>query len=93
MRLGTPIEVVTRDVSCVKIKAVGADWNTFDEVTLRHPVYDLEALAAQKQAVVMNGTNRTWFCGVWMKNGFHEDGIFTPDEACASKTEPMRIAA
>ena len=23
----------------------------------------------------MNGTNNTWFCGAWMKNGFHEDGL------------------
>ena len=44
-------------------------------VTLRHPVYDLAALAAQDQAAAMNGTNATWFCGAWMKNGFHEDGL------------------
>jgi predicted NAD/FAD-binding protein len=47
----------------------------WDEVSLRHPVYDLEAIAAQEAATAMNGTNRTWFCGAWMKNGFHEDGL------------------
>jgi predicted NAD/FAD-binding protein len=47
----------------------------WDEVTLRHPVYDLAALAAQETAAAMNGSNRTWFCGAWMKNGFHEDGL------------------
>jgi predicted NAD/FAD-binding protein len=47
----------------------------WDEVTLRHPVYDLAALQAQKTLPSVNGTNRTWFCGAWMKNGFHEDGI------------------
>ncbi len=47
----------------------------WDQVTLRHPVYDLAALAAQEQAALMNGTNNTWFCGAWMKNGFHEDGL------------------
>lgn len=47
----------------------------WDEVILRHPVYDLAALAAQKRAVAINGSNHTWFCGAWMKNGFHEDGI------------------
>jgi predicted NAD/FAD-binding protein len=47
----------------------------WDEVTLRHPVYDLAALAAQQQAAAMNGVNNTWFCGAWMKNGFHEDGL------------------
>lgn len=47
----------------------------WDQVTLRHPVYDLAALAAQEKAALMNGTNNTWFCGAWMKNGFHEDGL------------------
>lgn len=47
----------------------------WDEVTLHHPVYDQAAIEAQEQAVAMNGSNRTWFCGAWMKNGFHEDGL------------------
>ncbi len=47
----------------------------YDSVTFRHPVYDLGALAAQKQIRAMNGTRNTWFCGAWMKNGFHEDGL------------------
>ena len=46
-----------------------------DVVTFRHPVYDLPALAAQGGIRAMNGTNSTWFCGAWMKNGFHEDGF------------------
>ncbi|MDJ0821772.1 MAG: FAD-dependent oxidoreductase [Paracoccaceae bacterium] len=47
----------------------------YDETVLRHPVYDLEALDAQQMVADMNGTRRTWFCGAWMKNGFHEDGL------------------
>ena len=47
----------------------------YDQVTLRHPVYDLAALDAQEQARLMNGEQNTWFCGAWMKNGFHEDGL------------------
>ncbi|MFP7569144.1 NAD(P)/FAD-dependent oxidoreductase [Marivita sp. S2033] len=47
----------------------------YDECTLRHPVYDLEALAGQDVLHDMNGTNHTWFCGAWMKHGFHEDGL------------------
>ncbi len=46
-----------------------------DQTTLRHPVYDLEALAAQGRVRAMNGTRATWFCGAWMRNGFHEDGL------------------
>lgn len=47
----------------------------YDQVTLRHPVYDLGALKAQGDVASFNGTNRTWFCGAWMKSGFHEDGL------------------
>ncbi|MGC1496125.1 MAG: FAD-dependent oxidoreductase [Sulfitobacter sp.] len=47
----------------------------YDQVTLRHPVYDLGALAAQKEVTMFNGQQNTWFCGAWMRNGFHEDGL------------------
>ncbi|WP_390911360.1 FAD-dependent oxidoreductase [Pseudosulfitobacter sp. SM2401] len=47
----------------------------YDQVTLRHPVYDKAALAAQDVVRAMNGTNNTWFTGAWMQHGFHEDGL------------------
>lgn len=47
----------------------------YDSVTFRHPVYDTAALQAQAQVRAMNGAQNTWFCGAWMKNGFHEDGF------------------
>lgn len=47
----------------------------YDQVTLRHPVYDLAALAAQKHVRDMNGLNNTWFTGAWLRHGFHEDGL------------------
>jgi predicted NAD/FAD-binding protein len=47
----------------------------YDQVTLSHPVYDLAALAAQKTLRAMNGARGTWFCGAWMQDGFHEDGL------------------
>lgn len=67
----------------------------WDEVTLRHPVYDNAALAAQQQAVMMNGSNRTWFCGAWMKNGFHEDGIASAYDVvdALNAVERMDLAA
>ncbi|RUS60128.1 FAD-dependent oxidoreductase [Pseudorhodobacter sp. E13] len=46
-----------------------------DQVTFRHPVYDLGALEAQRAIRASNGSNGTWFCGAWMRNGFHEDGF------------------
>lgn len=47
----------------------------YDEAEFRHPVYDTAALAAQETVRAINGANRTWFCGAWMRNGFHEDGL------------------
>jgi hypothetical protein len=47
----------------------------YDQVTLRHPVYDLAALDAQADVAAFNGARRTWFCGAWMRHGFHEDGL------------------
>ena len=46
-----------------------------EQVTMRHPVYDLGVLNVQKDISLNNGHNRTWFSGAWMKNGFHEDGL------------------
>ena len=66
----------------------------WDEVTLRHPVYDLAALDAQRAAAAMNGANRTWFCGAWMKHGFHEDGLASAvDVVMAMNTAELAMAA
>ncbi|NBZ87565.1 NAD(P)/FAD-dependent oxidoreductase [Stagnihabitans tardus] len=47
----------------------------YETRTFHHPVYDLAALKAQEEIRAFNGTASTWFCGAWMKNGFHEDGF------------------
>jgi predicted NAD/FAD-binding protein len=39
-----------------------------------HPVFDRDAMAAQKQLWSLQGANRTWFCGSYFGAGFHEDG-------------------
>ena len=66
----------------------------YDQVTLRHPVYDLAALEAQKTVHGFNGTNRTWFCGAWMRNGFHEDGLASAvDVVQAMRERTMQVLA
>ncbi len=67
----------------------------YDQVTLRHPVYDVPALAAQEQIRLSNGTNRTWFCGAWMKNGFHEDGLSSAVDVAEAiaRTSTLQVAA
>ena len=47
----------------------------YDETMFRHPVFDTAAITAQDTVRAINGQNRTWFCGAWMRHGFHEDGL------------------
>ncbi|MEM6482765.1 MAG: FAD-dependent oxidoreductase [Pseudomonadota bacterium] len=47
----------------------------YDQTSLRHPIYDLAMLHSQEAVRQLNGARNTWFCGAWMKNGFHEDGL------------------
>lgn len=67
----------------------------YDQVTLRHPVFDLAALDGQREVAELNGTNKTWFCGAWMKNGFHEDGLSSAVDVVEALrgAKAMRIAA
>jgi predicted NAD/FAD-binding protein len=37
----------------------------------------MPALAAQARVRAANGTDGTWFCGAWLRHGFHEDGLAT----------------
>jgi hypothetical protein len=46
-----------------------------DVTTFYHPVFDVAAFAAQDRLRALNGSRNTWFCGAWMRNGFHEDGF------------------
>ncbi|MEM9425797.1 MAG: FAD-dependent oxidoreductase [Pseudomonadota bacterium] len=46
-----------------------------DETVFRHPVFDRAAVTAQDTVRAINGQNSTWFCGAWMRYGFHEDGL------------------
>ena len=47
----------------------------YDQKTFRHPVFDVAALAAQKQLMNLQGQNNTWFGGAYTRHGFHEDGF------------------
>lgn len=65
----------------------------YDEVTMRHPVYDVAALTAQEEMRRINGQNHTWFCGAWMKNGFHEDGLASAADVVGALARTPRIGA
>ena len=59
----------------------------YDSTTFRHPVFDKAALQAQAELARMNGTRSTWFCGAWMKNGFHEDGLASAVDVVAAMAD------
>ena len=67
----------------------------YDQTVLRHPVYDLAALAAQDQVRMMNGANNTWYCGAWMRHGFHEDGLTAGLDVARAllRTPQLQVAA
>jgi predicted NAD/FAD-binding protein len=58
-----------------------------DVNTFHHPVFDVAAFAAQDRLRAMNGSRNTWFCGAWMKNGFHEDGFASAVDVVQALTE------
>lgn len=45
------------------------------EYEYHHPVFSLDALAAQKQLHRIQGRDGIWFAGAWTGYGFHEDGM------------------
>ena len=40
-----------------------------------HPQFSLDGVAAQARWAELSGVNRTYFCGAYWANGFHEDGV------------------
>ena len=55
-----------------------------------HPVFDLEALAAQEALPTIQGQNRVWFAGAWAGYGFHEDGLRAGQEAADAILAQLR---
>jgi uncharacterized protein len=45
------------------------------EIQYDHPVFDLEAVATQRELASLQGTQNTWFCGSYFGHGFHEDAV------------------
>jgi predicted NAD/FAD-binding protein len=62
-----------------------------DQVTMHHPVFDMGALDAQARIRATNGTRNTWFCGAWMRHGFHEDGLATALDVVSALNARSRV--
>ena len=44
-------------------------------ITYRHPLYTPASVAAQARHREIDGELSTYFCGAWLRSGFHEDGV------------------
>jgi len=51
--------------------------NVFYDSTMSHPVMDLKSEEAQSQAYLWQGVDDVYYCGAWLRHGFHEDGFHT----------------
>jgi uncharacterized protein len=40
-----------------------------------HPIFDADAMAAQRRLWRLQGRKNSWFCGAYFGAGFHEDGL------------------
>jgi len=50
-------------------------------MTYHHPLFTREGMTAQKRHREIDGTQRTYYCGAWWANGFHEDGVVSALDA------------
>ena len=58
-------------------------------VQYSHPVFNQETLISQGQHEKINGRNRTYYCGAYWRNGFHEDGVVSALDALKHFTNRM----
>ena len=50
-------------------------------LTYQHPVFTTQAIAVQARHRELNGRQRSYFCGAYWRSGFHEDGVFSAQQA------------
>jgi predicted NAD/FAD-binding protein len=42
-----------------------------------HPLFSQTSIDGQRELEAIQGMNHTWFCGAYLRYGFHEDGIWS----------------
>lgn len=62
---------------CVTLNATSsiAPEKILGRYSYAHPVFTLDAIKAQNLWHTISGVHKTWFCGAYWFNGFHEDGV------------------
>ncbi len=52
------------------------------KINYAHPLFDMEAVKAQKELSSLNKNGRVYFCGSYFKYGFHEDALASAVRVC-----------
>ena len=60
------------------------------EIHYAHPVFDMQAIQAQKELPLIQGLSSIWFCGAWTGFGFHEDGLRSGELVAVDLLESIR---
>ena len=59
-------------------------------ISYDHPLFTHEAVIAQGRHAEINGDKRTFYCGAYWRNGFHEDGVVSALTAIEHFEEYLR---
>lgn len=83
----------TRETYCVTLNddARIAPDRIIRRVQYQHPIYTKEATQAQGRQAEIN-SDRTFFCGAYWRNGFHEDGVVSALSAVSHFEERLHDA-
>ncbi len=67
----------------VSLNADVSSASVCQELNYEHPLFDLKAIAAQKEVAALNDpASRTFYAGAWTRYGFHEDGLLSAVNLC-----------
>ena len=47
------------------------------KISYQHPIFSIETILAQREIGNIQGRQRVYFSGAWLRYGFHEDGILS----------------
>lgn len=84
----------TPETWCVTLNDPG----TIDEskiiktLNYQHPVFTPNAVSVQSQQRDINGMQRTYYCGAYWRNGFHEDGVVSALHAVGHFKQDLEYA-
>lgn len=69
----------SRHTFCVTLNPTAkiAPQHILKRITYHHPLFTPDAVSAQQRQQLVNGVNRTYFCGAYWRYGFHEDGLLS----------------